>query len=142
MEQLVLWCSEEGPPRTRRPEGAEADGVYTAYLRGPQATPTQEGLLYQECGDVWRLVLTVASGFTCFFCSVLPKVLKYQDLALEPATSEHVLEELGLEANLQMSPLPVPGLPTLLGGADLYPQNMVQEPAMGLSGRTLSNFAI
>lgn len=141
MEQLVLWRSEEGPPRTRWPEGADADGVYTACLRGPQATPRQEGLLSQECGDVWRLVLTFAT-FMCSFCSVLPKVLKYQDLALEPARSEHLLEELGLEANLQMSPLPIPGLPTLLGDADLYPQNMVQEPAIGLSWRTLSNFTV
>lgn len=51
-------------------------------------------------------------------------------------------ENLGLEAATHTGRLPVPGLRRLLEVADLPPQNTVRSPAMGLSGRTFSTFAV
>lgn len=58
-----------------------------------------EDLLYRECVDAWRLMFTFASGFMYSFRSAcLPKsFLRYQDLAHEPARSDHVWKSLGLK---------------------------------------------
>lgn len=123
VEELVLWVlivptAEEGP--RKQLEQAAEGGVYTACVLARRKFPCRNTCSGEGLGDVWRFVLTSARGFTCSFRSTSSQSLcpSVSRGCPQPARGAHVLEEL--EVDPQVSLLPIPGLHVLLRLADLH----------------------